>query len=254
MTKPNLPATLLLIPGMLNTPAVFDRMQRHWQALPWPGTAAPRCVVVDVREPAGIEAMAASAWAAVGGLPAEAPLLLAGYSLGGYVALQMLATAPRPVQGLALVCTSARADTPEGAAVRERAIAAIERDFDRYVGTLATFLLMPASQQDKALVAEVRDDMATVGPAAAVRQHRAAAARADQREFVRGLRLPVQVVGGGADKVTPPALSQELASLIPHAELDLIEEAGHLVPFEHPARLAAQLQRLARRASAHEEA
>jgi pimeloyl-ACP methyl ester carboxylesterase len=246
------PATLVLIPGMLNTPAVFDRMQRSWQALPWPEGPPPRCVVVDVREPVGIEEMAAAAWEAVATLPAAAPLLLAGYSMGGYVALQMLATAPRPVQGLALVCTSARADTPEGAAVRERAIAAVERDFDRYVGTLVSFMLTPSAQQDAALVADVRADMRAVGPVVAVRQHRAAAARADRREFVRQLQLPVQVLGAADDKVTPPALSQELAQLAPRAELELIEGSGHLVPFEHPQRLAAALQRLAQRASAHE--
>lgn len=247
MTKPNLPPTLLLIPGLLNTPAAFDRLLGHLQALPWPKAAAPRCVVVDLREPADIPAMAARAWSQVAGLPAEAPLLIAGFSMGGYVALHMLADASRPVQGLALVCTSARPDTPEGAAVRERAIAAIERDFDRYVGTLVSFLLTPASLEDKALVGEVRADMLAVGPEAAMRQHRAAAARTDQREFIRSLHLPVQVVGGTSDKVTPPALSQELAELLPQAELDLIEGAGHLVPFEHPARLAAQLQRLEHR-------
>ena len=242
MTK----STLLLIPGLLNTPAVFDRLR----AQPWPGLSgavAPRLVVADLREPASIEAMASAAWAAVADVPGTEPLLLAGYSMGGYVALQMLATAPRPVQGLALVCTSARADTPEGAAVRERAIAAIERDFDRYVGTLVTFLLAPESLADKALVAEVRADMLAVGAATAMRQHRAAAARRDQRDGLSRLDLPVQVVVGTADKVTPPALSEELANLAPGAELDLIEGAGHLVPFEHPARLAAALQRLVQR-------
>lgn len=247
MTTLNLPPTLLLIPGLLNTPAVFDRVLGHLQALPWPGAGAPRCVVADVREPASIPAMAAQAWTQVADLPAGAPLLIAGFSMGGYVALHMLTDAQRPVQGVALVCTSARPDTPEGAAVRERAIAAIERDFDRYVGTLVSFLLAPAGLEDKSLVAAVRADMLAVGPVAAARQHRAAAARSDQREFARRLALPVQVVGGSADKVTPPALSQELAALIPGAELDLIEGAGHLVPFEHPARLAAQLQRLVQR-------
>jgi pimeloyl-ACP methyl ester carboxylesterase len=247
MTTTKHSATLLLIPGLLNTPAVYDRLLRHLRDLPWPGGAAPRCVVADVREPASIPAMASHAWTRVADVPAEAPLLIAGFSMGGYVALHMLADPRRPVQGLALVCTSARPDTPEGAAVRERAIAAIERDFDRYVGTLVSFLLTPTGLEDKALVAEVRADMAAVGPVAAARQHRAAAARTDQREFVRQLALPVQVVGGSADKVTPPALSQELAALMPGAELELIESAGHLVPFEHPARLAAQLRRLVHR-------
>lgn len=235
-------ATLLLIPGLLNTPRVFDRLRAAW--------TEPRVQlrVADVRPAAGIAEMARLAWDAVADLPPTQPLLLGGFSMGGYVAQQMLAGAARPVQGLALVCTSARADTPEGAAVRERAILAIERDFERYVGTLVTFLLNPASLQDKGLTAEVRADMLAVGPEVAVRQHRAAAARTDQREALRGLRLPSVVLGGGADKVTPPALSEELAGLIDGAELDLVADAGHLLPFEHPQRLAAALQRLAQRA------
>jgi len=242
--------TLLLIPGLLNTPAAFDRVQGVLQTLAWPGGAAPRCLVADLRAPADVPAMAVHAWSMLQALPAQEPVLLAGYSLGGYVALQMLAAPVRTVQGLALLSTSARPDSPEGAALRERAVTAIGRDFDRYVGTLVSWLLTPASLDDKALVAEVRADMQAVGPAAAVRQHRAAAARADQRARVRELALPVQVVVGTADRVTPPALSEELAGLAPNAELDLIEGAGHLVPFEHPARLAAQLQRLAVRAAA----
>jgi len=248
--------TLLLIPGLLNTPAAFDRLRAHLQTMAWPGGAAPRCLVADVREPADVPAMAAQAWRALDGPggqpapPAHEPLLLAGYSLGGYVALQMLAAPARPVQGLALLSTSARPDTPEGTSLRERAIVAIERDFERYVGTLVSWLLSPQGLEDKALAADVRADMRAVGPQAAIRQHRAAAARADQRDRVRQLALPVQVVVGAADRVTPPALSQELAELAPDAELDLIEGAGHLVPFEHPARLAAQLHRLAVRAAA----
>lgn len=246
MTTP----ALLLIPGMLNTPAVFDRVLDELRALPWPGGAAPRCLVADVREPPSIAAMAEAAWASVAAeVPADAPLVVAGYSMGGYVALQMLAMAPRAVQGLGLVATSARADTPDGAALRERAIAAIERDFERYVGTLSSLLLTPAALEDRALLAAVRADMQAVGAAVAVRQQRAAAARADRRDFVRGLALPVQVVGATDDRVTPPVLSQELAALVPGAELEMVEGSGHLVPFEQPARVAAALQRLMLRAA-----
>lgn len=244
--------TLLLIPGMLNTPAVFDRVQDELRSLTWPGGAAPRCVVADVREPDSIAAMAEGAWSAVAAeVPPGAPLAVAGYSMGGYVALQMLAAAPRPVHGLGLLATSARADTPEGAALRERAIAAIERDFARYVGTLSSLLLTPAAAEDRDLLATVRADMQAVGAMAAVRQQRAAAARVDRRDFVRSLALPVQVLGAAEDKVTPPALSQEIAQLAPGAELELIEGSGHLLPFEQPARVAAGLQRLLLRAATH---
>jgi len=228
---------LLLLPGLLNTPRVFDRLRQHFDD-------AVELRIADLRTQPTIAAMADDAWAMLADLPPERPLVIAGYSMGGYVALQMMHSAPRAVQGLGLVCTSARADTQEGTALRERAIASIERDFDRFVGGLVGFLLSAQGQHDETLRAEVRADMQAVGAATAVRQHRAAALRADQRQHLPGLALPVQVVGATADPVTPLALSEELAQMIPGARLDLIEGAGHLVPFEHPARLAALLRGL----------
>lgn len=236
-------ATLLLVPGLLNTPRAFDRVRA---LLP----LALEVRVADLRTQESIDAMAREAWALLADLPRTRPLLLAGYSMGGYVVQRMLSPElepPRAVQGLALLSTSARADTPEGAALRQRAIEAIERDFERYVGTLVTFMLDPERLQDKAFVAEVRADMLAVGAVAAQRQHRAAAARSDQREAARRLGLPVQVLGGGADKVTPPQLSEELAQLFANARLRIVPGAGHLMPFEHPAEVAAALVSLAER-------
>lgn len=235
--------TLLLIPGLLNTPRVFDRLRALWRE----EDAALR--VADIRQADSLAGMADAAWAEVAQLPPDQPLLLAGYSLGGYVALQMLAEPRRPVQGLGLICSSARPDTAEGAAQRERAIAAIERDFERFVGSLLRFLLSPQAQADAELVAAVRADMLAAGATAAVRQHRAAAARPDRRDLLGRLQLPVAVLGSAADPVTPPQASEELAAGIAGATLELIEGAGHLVPFEHPRRLAATLAGLVSRAA-----
>lgn len=234
---------LLLVPGLLNTPRVFDRLRAAWPQ-------APEIVVADIREQDSIEALARAAWAVVEGVDAARPLVVAGFSLGGYVALQMMAQAPRRARGLGLICTSARAESPQGVEQRERTVAAIERDFPRHVDKLAGFLLSPQGLRDTALLAEVRADMLACGAATAVRQHRAAAGRADQRGFVTSLGLPVQIVCGGADPVTPPQASVELATLIRGARLETVTGAGHLLPYEHPARLAAALAGLVQRATA----
>jgi pimeloyl-ACP methyl ester carboxylesterase len=228
---------LLMIPGLLNTPRVFDRTR----ALLDP-TLEVR--VVDVRTQDSLAAMAHDAWAMVADVDASRPLVVAGYSMGGYVALQMLAEPRRAVQGLALVCTSARADTPEGQTLRERAIAAMERDFGRYVGSLGGFLVTPAGQTDAGLMATIRDDMLAVGAQTTIRQHRAVAARQDQRAMLPMLELSAQVVAAGDDPVTPPDLSRELAAAIPGARLTLVDGVGHLLPFERPAELAAALTEL----------
>lgn len=234
-------ATLLMIPGLLNTPRVFDRLRACWQ-----GPAELR--VADVRGPDHLAGMAEAAWSAVADLAPEQPLVVAGFSLGGYVALQMLAEPRRAVQGLGLICTSARADTPEGLQFRERAIAAMERDFERYVGTLAGFLLSAARADDAALKDELRREMRAVGAATAMAQHRAAAARPDRRALLPGLRLPALVLGALADPVTPPALSDEMARLLPTAQQVSVAQAGHMLPMEHPDRVAQALQGLVTRA------
>lgn len=228
---------LLLVPGMLNTTQVFGRALQQ-------AALAAEVRVLDVTLQSDIPAMAADGWRQLADVDGGRPLMLAGYSMGGYVALQMLASAPRPVRGLALIASSSRADTDEAAALRQRAVAAIERDFERYLYSLLGFMLSAGSQADADFVAEVRADMRAVGAEAAVRQQRAAATRADQRALLGGLGLPIELLCGSADKVTPLHLSQEIAALAPQARLDIVDAAGHLLPFEHPGAVAAVLQRL----------
>jgi pimeloyl-ACP methyl ester carboxylesterase len=136
---------LLLIPGLMNTARVFDGARARLDP-------ALEVRVADVQTQDSIDAMAHNAWAMLADVPAEQPLVIAGFSMGGYVVLQMLATPRRSVQGLAMICTSARADTPESTTLRERAITAMERDFGRYVGSLGSFLVTPAGQADAALM------------------------------------------------------------------------------------------------------
>jgi pimeloyl-ACP methyl ester carboxylesterase len=81
-----------------------------------------------------------------------------------------------------------------------------------------------------------------VGPATYVRQCRAAMDRPDLRATLRDLRIPVLITCGREDKVTPPTLARELASLIPSAHLALVDRCGHLLPLERPDELVALLR------------
>jgi pimeloyl-ACP methyl ester carboxylesterase len=90
--------------------------------------------------------------------------------------------------------------------------------------------------------------MHAVGAEAAIRQTRAIMARADHRAMLARLRMPTLVVCGAQDKVTPPALSDDLAALIPGAERLTLAQAGHQVPLEQPQALAAALMQLIARA------
>ena len=228
---------LLLIPGLMNTVQVFDGARARLDP-------ALDVRVANVQTQASIGAMAHDAWARVADVPAAQPLVIAGFSMGGYVALQMLAEPQRAVQGLGLICTSARADTAESQALRERAIAAMERDFGRYVGSLGSFLVTPAGQADTTLMATIRDHMLAVGAPTTIRQQRAAAAREDRRSMLATLHLAAHVIGASDDPVTPPDLSRELAVGIPGARLTVVEGVGHLLPYERPAELATALSEL----------
>ena len=191
--------------------------------------------------------MSADAWAAVADVPAETPVVLAGFSMGGYVALQMLADAPRRVAALALIDTSCRPEAPENIPVREATMAGLQRD----IGAETLNILRRGVHADRLadvhLMALGQRIMREVGADAAIRQLRAIIGRADHRAMLAGLDLPTLVMCGRVDQVTPLALSREAAALIPGARLHIVEDAGHWTPLEQPAVVAAQLLELLRR-------
>jgi pimeloyl-ACP methyl ester carboxylesterase len=97
---------LLLIPGMLNTGAIWDAVRADLETL-------LDVRVADVLTQNSIPAMAADAWALVADVPTEASLTVCGFSMGGYVAIELLARQGHRVQALALVDSSAAIETAE---------------------------------------------------------------------------------------------------------------------------------------------
>ena len=233
MTTP----VLLLIPGMFNTRAIWDPVITALRA----SGHAPDIRVADVLTQDSIAAMADDAWALVADLPPATPLVVCGFSMGGYVALELLAGHPGQVHGLAMVDSAAAVESAESLVVRNKTIAALERNFERTVEGIIPFSLHPDSLADTALVDGMRAMMHSVGAQAAIRQTRAIMARRDHRPLLADLRIPALVVCGREDKVTPPAASEELHRLLPHAPLEWIEQAGHQTPLEQPAVVARHL-------------
>lgn len=234
MTAASMKPVLLLVPGMLNDERV------------WAGVAQALADVAQVRvarvtTQATIPAMAQDAWALLADLPPETPVVLVGFSMGGYVAIEMLARPQRRLRAAALVATSARPESPQGQAMREKSIAALQGDFARTVQGIAQW---GSHEPTSALLQALTAMMLDVGAETAVRQTRAIMARGDHREALARLDLPVHVLCGAADRITPPALSQELAALIPLARFHEIEKAGHMLPLEQPQPVAALLRPL----------
>ncbi|MGE0796826.1 MAG: alpha/beta fold hydrolase [Lautropia sp.] len=231
--------TLLLIPGLMNTARVWSDAIA---ALPPEVRSGSDIVIADPTRGDSIDAMAEAAWQQVAGRPG--PLAIAGFSMGGYVALRMLQAPRDPVAAALLLSTSARPESPEAAALREKTIAAIGRDFGKVIDRTLAFCLGSAARDDPAVVGAATAMMQAVGAEAAARQNRAAIGRTDARDWLGTLRLPMIVGCSREDPVTPFALSEELAAGITGARLVAIEGAGHLVPLERPAQVAGLLAEL----------
>lgn len=225
---------LLLVPGTLTDDEV-------WAEVAAPLAALAQVRIADPRQDDTVPGMAARAWSLLDDLAPDHPVVLVGFSLGGYVAIEMLARPRRPLRAAALVSTSARTDSPEGQAQREKTIRAFERDFAK---TVEGIVQWGTHEPSEALADRFRQMMLRVGPEVAIRQTRAIAARGDHRQALAALDLPVAVACGEHDRITPMAWSEELAALIPSAQLHRIPGCGHMLPMERPQALVALLRTL----------
>lgn len=149
-----------------------------------------------------------------------------GLSLGGVVAIAMHhADAERCVS---LILADTFAVHPDGKAIYERSLAASNDLRGLAEARVDVLLAQPA---DPRFRSEIVETMARIDPAA-YRIGAEAVWLADQRERAEHIRVPTLVLCGTEDKVTPPALSRELAHLIPAARCEPIERAGHLTNLE----------------------
>lgn len=154
-----------------------------------------------------------------------------GLSLGGVIALALAALAPDRVASLALADSFAR--HPEGAAILERSLGgAAALGMGGLAENRAGALLAQPAEPD--VHRRVVETMARIDPAAYARAAEAVWL-ADQRREAASVSCPALILYGSEDRITPPALSEELKRLIPHAGLIEIAGAGHLPNLEQPA-------------------
>jgi 3-oxoadipate enol-lactonase len=174
------------------------------------------------------------------GLPA--PAGLAGFSMGGYVALEIARRRPDRLRALALVDTRASADDEAARAKRDEAIATVRASG---VGAIADAmrprLLSPRSLSNRDLVERVDRIMKRQKPETVEGDLTAMRDRPDARERLREIAIPTLVVVGEEDALTPPADSEAMAAAIPGSRLFRVGGAGHLSPMERPGAVAAAL-------------
>lgn len=167
---------------------------------------------------------------------------LAGLSMGGIVAMEIMALAPDRVDRLALLDTNPRAELPHVQARRAPQIAAAQRgDLLRVMrDEMKPNYLAPGPAQ--AAILDLCMDMAlALGPQVFIRQSRALRDRPDRRDTLRGISIPTLLLCGADDRLCPVARHAEMQALIPHARLAVIAGAGHLPVLEQPAATTAAL-------------
>jgi pimeloyl-ACP methyl ester carboxylesterase len=225
--------SLVLLPGLLCDHALWEPQIAALGDVcePW---------VPDLSRDDSIAAMAERALA-------EAPsrtFALAGLSMGGYVAREIMRQAPERVTRLALLDTRASMDTPEETQRRRELIrlAQTERGFTPITNRMLPLLVHPARIGDEALVSVIRGMAERTGVDGYVRQQHAVMARPDTRAELARIGCPTLVLCGRQDTLTPLDAHEELVRLIPGARLVVIEQCGHLATLERPAEVSLALR------------
>lgn len=168
---------------------------------------------------------------------------LAGFSLGGFVAFEVMRTAAERVDRLVLIDTSARPDSAERAARRKQEIARAENgEFESLLEPWIPTLVSDNHPERPTLLKTIKNDAEEIGPVAYLRQQRAMLLRPDSRDGLRNIKCPTLVVCGQDDRLTPVELHVELAAAIPHSKLSILEGAGHVTTIEQPEVVSALLR------------
>ena len=222
---------LVLLPGLLCDAALWRGQIDDLGdiAAPW---------VADLTRDDSMTAMARRVLAA-----APSRFALAGLSMGGYVAQEIMRQAPERVMRLALLDTGSRADTAEQTARRRGLIELAEKgEFRGVTPRLLPVFLHSARLSDQTLTAAVTAMAERVGKDAFLRQQRAIMSRPDSRPGLPAINCPTLVLCGREDQLTPLELSEEIVSLIKGARLAIVEECGHLATMERPWEVSVHLR------------
>ncbi len=160
---------------------------------------------------------------------------LAGLSMGGIVAMEILRRAPDRITRLCLMDTNPLAETPAVAATREPWIVGVRagRLDDVMREAMKPEFLAPGPRRAEVLQT-VLDMARDLGPEIFVRQNRALQKRPDQQGALRKCKVPTMILCGEHDTLTPVKRHTFMAELIPYAELRIIPDAGHLPTLEAP--------------------
>jgi pimeloyl-ACP methyl ester carboxylesterase len=223
---------LLLLPGMLLGAELFAHQMKHLSDV----------AAVEVGDITGADTVEGMARSVLEGAPERFDL--AGLSLGGIVAFEVLRLAPERVERLALLDTSARPPRPDQLEAWKKFREMTESGHFAEVNEnhIMPPLLHPDHQKDAGLKEKIKRMAHNVGEEGFLRQLSAQETRPDSRERLKVISCPTLVAVGREDALCPVELHEEIASAIPGAALVVIEECGHLSSMEQPQAVTALLR------------
>jgi pimeloyl-ACP methyl ester carboxylesterase len=231
---------LLLLPGLLCDDAAWAPMLPHVRRV-------ADCTVADYADETSLGAMAERVLAS-----APPRFAVAGHSMGGRVALEIVRRAPGRVERLALLDTGCRArpSGPAGDAERAGRLALLATAREHGMRAMARTWVQPMVHPDRLadalLIEPILDMFARRTPQQFANQIEALLGRPDATDVLGAVTCPALVLCGREDAWAAPPQHEEMAALIPGGRLTIIEHCGHMAPMERPdavgAALAAWLQ------------
>lgn len=214
---------LVLLPGMMCDARVF---QPQITAL-----SVERAVMVAPIT--GAERVEEIASGMLDQLPAR--FALAGLSMGGIVAMELLRRAPDRITRICLMDTNPLDEPPAYAAQREPLIVRARAGrLDEVLREMLPPEVLAPGPRRLEILELVQEMGMALGPDVFEHQSRVLQRRRDQQSTLRKCKVPALVMCGELDRLTPVKRHTFMAELIPYAELRIIEEAGHLPPLEQP--------------------
>jgi 3-oxoadipate enol-lactonase len=162
--------------------------------------------------------------------------ILCGLSMGGYIALNAIKNFPHRIDGLILCDTTCIADTPETKEKRKESIHKVnEFGVVQYAEEIAQNLLAPETFTTKPqVIASVKEMILHTSQDSITETILALAGREESCSYLPEILVPVLILVGKEDKITPPASAQQIHDCIKNSKLFIIENAGHLSNLENP--------------------
>jgi 3-oxoadipate enol-lactonase len=164
------------------------------------------------------------------------PVVVAGLSMGGYIALSVARRHPEVLAGLVLADTRADPDTPEGRQTRtdQQALVEARNDVTPLVDGLLNRILAATGPRHAECGALLGDMMRSTAPAGWIGALEAMKHRRDQTDLLPRIPVPTLVVVGESDALIPIEVAEATAKAIPGARLEVVPGAGHVANLENP--------------------